>query len=161
MGAGKTEIGSKAAERLGVPFHDTDTIVESLSGSTVAEIWDQAGEERFRELETQAIASLGAANGIIAAGGGAPLQRFNRQQMSDAEAIVWLDCRADVLVQRLVPDLDTRPLLRKGETATVIADLARERHPIYENLASNRLDTSDMTIDEVADELVELWNVLS
>ena len=79
MGAGKTTAGRMAASVLGVPFWDTDEMVESDAGASIAEIWAKDGEDAFRDLESSVVARLSGEEGIVATGGGAVLDPANRE----------------------------------------------------------------------------------
>lgn len=156
MGAGKTAVGSLVAERLGRPFVDTDDLVEVATGMGVAGIFATQGEERFRELEGQAVRDACAAPtpSVIACGGGAVVSAENRRVMRAAGRVVWLRASGAVLANR-VGDGAGRPLLGSGSSAATLQRLARVREAAYEAAAHVIVDTEDLGVDEVAERVLE------
>ena len=113
MGAGKTTVGERCAQLLGRPFVDTDALVESLTGSTVAEIFECFGEARFRAEEHRAVEDACASPEplVISCGGGAVMDPENRARLRANGFVVWLAASPEVLAAR-VGSGDGRPLLR-------------------------------------------------
>ena len=131
MGVGKTTVGRRLASKLGLPFVDADEEIEKAAGLSVAEIFDRFDEEYFRDGERRVIARLIGENPqVIATGGGAFMNDDTRALILSKATAIWLDADLDVLVKR-VGRRDTRPLLRQGDPAKILADLAAKRNPIY------------------------------
>lgn len=131
MGVGKTSVGRRLAQRLSLPFADADEAIEAAARMSVADIFDRFGEAAFRDGERRVIARLlGERPGIIATGGGAFVQEETRALILERGIAVWLDSDLDTLVER-VRRKDTRPLLREGDPAAILARLKREREPFY------------------------------
>lgn len=131
MGAGKSTVGRRLAQRLRLPFVDADTEIEAAAGMTVSDIFARFGEAHFRDGERRVIARL--MNGeprVIATGGGAFVQDETRALILDHALAIWLDASPDILAAR-VGRRDTRPLLRGGDPRQILEDLARARNPIY------------------------------
>ena len=151
MGAGKSTVGRRCAKRLGRSFVDTDDLVETAAGATVAEVFARDGEAAFRELERAAVADACAAPDpiVIAAGGGAVLDAENRRRLRGAGLVIWLQAPAAQLAQR-VGDASTRPLLR-GDAAATLARLESVRRPAYEAAAHATIDTEDLSVATVVD----------
>jgi len=152
MGAGKTTVGRELARRLGRAFVDTDELVETAAGATVAEVFAAEGESGFRARERVAVADACASPTplVIACGGGAVLDPENRARLHDAGLVVWLRAPADALARR-VGDGRARPLLAGGATDATLARLAELRAPAYEAAADVVVDTDGRTVDEVVD----------
>ncbi len=131
MGAGKTAIGKRLAEALGLPFFDADREIERAAGATVAEIFERHGEAHFRAGEKRVIQRL-LADGpvVLAPGGGAYMDAETRALIRDRAISVWLRCPLPVLLGR-VRGRSHRPLLNDGDPAAVLARLSRERGPLY------------------------------
>ena len=131
MGVGKSTVGRRLAQRLGLPFVDADEEIEAAAGMTIAEIFDRFGEPYFRDGERRVLARLiDGSPKVIATGGGAFIQPETRAVILAETTAVWLDAEPDVLAER-VKRRDTRPLLRDRDARTVLGELAAARNPIY------------------------------
>ena len=131
MGVGKTTVGRRLASKLGLPFVDADEEIEKAAGLSVAEIFDRFDEDYFRDGERRVIARLISEDPqVIATGGGAFMNDDTRALILSKATAIWLDADLDVLVKR-VGRRDTRPLLRQGDPAKILANLAAKRNPIY------------------------------
>lgn len=130
MGAGKTTIGRKLANRLGYHFFDTDALIEQAAGQKVSELFAESGEAAFREIETQVLAQVAShTNLVVATGGGIVTQRMNWSYLHHG-VVIWLDVPLPVLVSRLSGDT-TRPLLEGVDLSTKLSDLLRQRGERY------------------------------
>ncbi|MEI9928845.1 MAG: shikimate kinase [Sphingomonas sp.] len=131
MGVGKTTVGRRLAQRLGLPFVDADAEIEVAAGMTVADIFDRFGEAYFRDGERRVIARLiDGTPKVIATGGGAFVNEQTRALILDQAVAIWLDAAPAVLADR-VRRRDTRPLLRGRDPEQVLAELAEARNPLY------------------------------
>jgi shikimate kinase len=131
MGVGKSTIGRKLAQLLGLPFRDADDEIEQAARLSIAEIFDRFGEAHFRDGERRVIARLlDGGPSVIATGGGAFVQPETRALIHRKGIAIWLDSDVDTLVDR-VTRKDTRPLLRDGDPQEIIARLKAEREPAY------------------------------
>ena len=150
MGAGKTTVGQRCAEKLARPFVDTDDVASVFAGMPVPEFLAERGEPAFREIESQAVAEVCASPTplVIATGGGVPLDPKNRERLRANGTVVWLQAPPDVLVTR-VGKGESRPLLA-GDPRAALTRLAATREAAYEAVAHEQVETSDLTVDEVA-----------
>jgi shikimate kinase len=131
MGVGKSTIGRKLAQLLGLPFCDADDEIEKAAQLSVAEIFERFGEDHFRDGERRVIARLlEGGPGVIATGGGAFVQPETRELIHRKGIAIWLDSDVATLVER-VGRKNTRPLLRGGDPKEIIARLKAEREAAY------------------------------
>ena len=135
MGAGKTSIGRRLAERLQLHFVDADVALESMTGATVNLIFELEGEAGFRQRERTVLAELCAGRGqVIATGGGAVLDPDIRRLLAASGYVVYLETDVDRQLERLQRDR-TRPLLRAPDRRERLLDLAAQRGPLYREIA--------------------------
>ncbi len=153
MGAGKTEVGQRLSEVLRRPFVDTDKIVEEAAGATIETIFETLGEDKFRELETDAIKSLSHIRGeVIATGGGAIAREENAKMLKQDGFVVYLYARPEVLFQRIANGTG-RPLADRMNGQADMEVLLMQRDPLYRQTADLIVDTSDQTADAVEHEI--------
>ena len=151
MGAGKSSVGRCLQRRTGLARFDTDEIVSSKFGLSISEIFSTHGERRFREKEAQALVELAAGEAtIIVTGGGIVLRRENVDLLKQLGTIVWLDANEETLFER-ASRRSNRPLLQTEDPRTTFSEMLRARAPHYAKVADIRVDTSELTRDEVAD----------
>ncbi|MGQ0804044.1 MAG: shikimate kinase [Actinomycetota bacterium] len=158
MGVGKTTVGYQCAKRMGRPFVDTDDLVQTAAGMTVAELFTMSGEGRFRAMEREAVADACASPvpAVIACGGGAVLHTDNRRQVKRSGFVVWLQAPPEVLADRVGSGMARaeRPLLDDGPVTT-LERLAAVRAGAYEAVADAVVDTDGRSVAEVVDAVLE------
>lgn len=159
MGAGKSTVGRRCAERLGRVFVDVDDLVEAAAGRSVPEIFATDGEAAFRERERVALAEACASPGllVIACGGGAMLDPANRECARAHGCVVWLTADPATLAARVGRGAarERRPLLADGDPEATLDRLAGERADAYAAAAHARVDTAGRSVDEVASAALE------
>ncbi len=152
MGAGKSSIGRRLAGRLGIPFTDADTEIESAAGMTISEIFDKHGEPYFRAGEARVIARLlDKGPQVMATGGGAVMDQNTRDLIHIKGISVWLKADVDVLIKRTKRRND-RPLVEK------IKDLLPLREPLYalsDIVVQSRDEPHDTIVDEIITRLAK------
>lgn len=150
MGAGKTSIGRRLAERFGLQFVDADHHIEQRSGATIAAIFDHVGEAGFRERERAALAELLASDGqLVATGGGAVLDAENRRAIRERGFVVYLTAGLDAQLKRLQRDR-SRPLLQRADREDVLRAMALQREPLYREVADLVMETDGLTAIDAA-----------
>lgn len=145
MGSGKTTVGRALAQRLDLPFTDTDRVLVERTGVPVATIFEIEGEEGFRRRESAVLAELAAGEDrVVATGGGAVLDAANRALMRSRGTVVYLRARLDHLWERTRHD-STRPLLATPDPRATLAALLEARDPLYREAAHIIVDTGSQS----------------
>lgn len=131
MGAGKSTVGRRLAERTGLQFIDSDDEIVKAAGCSITDIFALHGEEIFRDLEQRVMGRLLVEGPIIlATGGGAWVQEGIRSLITDHAISVWLHAQLPVLLER-VSRRNHRPLLETGDKELILQRLIDERYPLY------------------------------
>ena len=154
MGSGKSSVGRRVATLLGFKFVDTDAVLVEREGREIAEIFASEGEERFRDLESAALASLKSLAGcVISTGGGVILREKNRVILRELGCVVWLTASEDTLFAR-VSRTNKRPLLQTADPRATVTALFTARRPLYAEAAQFTLDTTTFSHAEAAEAVV-------
>jgi shikimate kinase len=131
MGAGKSTVGRRLAQKLGLPFRDADHEIEAAAGMTIPDIFAIYGETYFRDGERRVIARLLQEGPmVLATGGGAFMSEETRARIRERGVSVWLRADIDVLMRR-VRKRDNRPLLQNADPEGTMRKLIEARHPVY------------------------------
>jgi shikimate kinase len=147
-GSGKSTVGAKLAERLGVTFRDVDAVIVERAGKPISEIFTDDGEPAFRALEERITAELLPLPGVLSLGGGAVLSELTRAALQ-GHRVVWLKVGLAQSVKRV--GLDTaRPLLL-GNVRGRLRKLLDERADLYGEVATEIIDTDDTTPAEIVE----------
>jgi len=161
MGAGKTCVGRRLAERFGLRMVDADHEIERLARTDITTIFEVEGEAGFRARERAVLATLLAQDGLVlSTGGGAVLDADNRRLMRERGFVVHLKVSVEQQLARLARDR-SRPLLARGDREQVLRDLSALRAPLYAQVADLVFDTdahdSIAVADALARELDARW----
>ncbi len=134
MGVGKSSVGKRLAEKLSLPFVDSDDEIEAAANMSITDIFETYGEAYFRDGERRVIQRLiSGTPAVVATGGGAFIDDKTRALIREKAASVWLDADLDILIERL-SQRDHRPLLRgksRKEIRNILTQLAATRNPSY------------------------------
>ena len=150
MGAGKSSAGRCLHRRTGLALLDVDEAVVSKFAMSIPDIFAKHGEKKFREAETEALRHVRTEEqAIIVTGGGIVLRKENVEVLRSRAVIVWLDGDEQTLFARAsrIPD---RPLLQTKNPRKVFSQILRSRRPLYAKIADIRIDTSELTDEEIA-----------
>jgi len=144
MGSGKSAIGRRAAKQLGIGFEDSDQLIVKAAGISIAEIFELAGEVKFREMERKTLSNLALASPqIIATGGGAFCQDATADLLLQHTLTIWLKAAPVTLLSR-IGNTKTRPLLRDGDPLATLTQLDEQRARFYKK-AHIHLDTDGLS----------------
>jgi shikimate kinase len=160
MAVGKSAVGRTLARKLKRSFVDLDKVIEKAEGIKVRDIFEQKGEAYFRQREKEALAQILERHGqIIATGGGVVLDQENVKLLRDKALLICLAASTDVLLKR-VGHGGKRPLLKGSNRKERIEEILRQRANHYAQ-AHACVETSDLSVDEVVQQIVTLLNLES
>jgi shikimate kinase len=153
MGAGKTAVGRRLAQRLDLAFRDADAEIEAAAQKTIPEIFETDGEAFFRDKERRVIARLlDEDHGLVlATGGGAFMSEETRRTIRERGVSIWLRADPDVLMRR-VRRKSNRPLLKTADPEATLRALLAAREPVYgeaDVIVHSREVAHDIVLDEV------------
>ena len=155
MAAGKTTIGRRLADELGLEFLDTDEEIERRTGTTIPIIFDIEGEEGFRRREQKVLDDFSETGGaVIATGGGSVLAAENQRIMSERGTVIYLATTVAEQLRR-TRNKRNRPLLETDDRETTLRELAAERDPIYDRLADIRVESDGRRASSVVKEIID------
>lgn len=159
MGSGKTSIGQYLAKQLNLNFIDADQELEQRTGVTVSWIFSIEGEEGFRKRETKIIDELTQRQNIVlATGGGAILNPFNRTILAQRGLVIYLQASIEQLVQRTSANRN-RPLLQEKDPHLILTKLLEQREVLYQEIADLTINTDSSNIIQIANDIIsELKN---
>ncbi len=136
MGAGKSTLGKQLSAELGVPYFDLDQAVGQFFGMTISDFLNKKGELAFREAEKMVLERLLLNDKfVLATGGGTPCYYDNMDLMNKNGFTIYLQCPTSVLVDRLLPEKSTRPLIshiEDSKLADFVGNHLLERNPYYQ-----------------------------
>ena len=153
MGAGKTSIGRRLAEKLDLSFVDADVEIEKAAGKSIPDIFADHGEAHFRDGERKVIARL-LENGkqVLATGGGAFINPETRERIKQHSVSIWLNAELDLLMKRVLKR-GGRPLLENDNPEAVMRDLMEKRYPIYSE-ADITVKSQDVQHNQMVNEVI-------
>ena len=156
MGAGKTSVGRKLAEKMDLAFTDADEEIVEAAGCSIEDIFEHYGEKAFRDVEERVIFRLlDEGPQILATGGGAFMNPKIRSRIATSGISVWLRADLDTLVRRTQRRAG-RPLLKNRTPKATLQKLIDERYPVYAD-ADIVIDSMDegpeLTVDIISDAL--------
>lgn len=163
MGAGKTTVGRRVADMLGLEFFDLDHEIEIRSGATIGLIFELEGEAGFRKRETDLIDEFSALHNIVlSTGGGAVLAAENREHLRNRGFVVYLETTVEQQLKRLAHDRK-RPLLAAPDRRERLTALALEREAFYREtadlvVAAGQSGSSGSAARRLLDELHRHWH---
>ena len=160
MGSGKTTLGKILSEKIGQPSIDIDEFIEQKENTSISNIFNNKGEQYFRNLEAQTIQDLINSTDIqiISLGGGAFENPKTRELLLKHSIVIYLDTSPEEILKR-IQQTNNRPLLKNNMTTKKITEIMDKRKDNY-NLAHYKILTDGKTPSEIAEEILGAleWN---
>ena len=149
MGAGKSTI----ARNLAPDFVDMDTLIEERLGMSIARFFEEKGEAVFRQVEEEVLADLLKTDKVISTGGGIVISPRNRDLLKQNPENIYLKADFETLYQRISADKDNQRPLFLNNSKEDLAAIFNERQAWYEEVASQIVDVSRLSPEEIIEEL--------
>jgi len=157
MGSGKSAIGNMLSERLGVPFSDTDKMIEKEVGKEIYKIFEDSGEKYFRQVEEKVVGrALDSAAHIISTGGGSILSPKTRSMIKLNSCSIWIHCDEHIIAKRIL-NQKQRPLLKNKNIVESLIEKSEERIKFYSQAdihITNEDPSLEITVDAVIKNLL-------
>ncbi len=162
MGCGKSTCGRVLSKEFLIPFADTDKEIEEAEGRSINKIFEESGEESFRDLETEFLRDLSRSDkfpkGVISLGGGMPVREENRALIKACGTVVYIKASAGLLKDRLRKRSAGRPMLKDSSVDERVDRLLSEREDIYIETADHIIETDGKEVYQVVNELKRIYN---
>lgn len=156
MGAGKTTVGGIVSEKLKIPFIDLDSLIESKTGKSINGIFNEKGEECFREIESGLLQESVCRNPefVMSTGGGILLKKQNRELIQCSGISIYLKASLNTIWNRISTDT-SRPLLKVDDPYSALSHLLEERSSLYDK-SDYTVVTDGLNPNEVASRIQEI-----
>lgn len=156
MGSGKTSVGKLLASTINYEFRDTDDMIEAKENLAISKIFDDNGEKYFRDLETDLLLSLKdkMTKTVLSTGGGMPIKDINVKILGYMGQVIYLRASQRSIIKRVSGDT-TRPLLKGDNLKESVDRLLSQRTSSYEHAADIIIDTDDLIIEDIVDEILK------
>ena len=149
MGAGKSTI----ARGLDPDYLDMDALIEKRLGMSITEFFAEKGEEAFRQIESEILADLLQRDQVVSTGGGVVISQRNRDLLKTNSDNIYLKADFETLYQRIAADKDNQRPLFLNNSKEELAAIFQERQALYEEVASRILDVTELSPEEIIEEL--------
>jgi len=160
MGSGKTTVGKIIAERLSREFIDTDSLIEEATGIPIVRLFSERSEAYFRSLEKDVISSITSRRSlVIATGGGMAACDENFRMLDDHGVLICLCASTDTILARLNGS-NSRPLLNGGNMREKVEAILEKRKAYWDRM-KYRISTDDLSVDQVAGQVLDIFSKLS
>lgn len=147
-------MGRQLARRLGIPFVDSDHVIEARLGCSIREFFEREGEARFRDIECEVIDTLSQGpRQVLSTGGGVVLRQENRTHLRTRGSAIYLKSSPEELFRRLRHDAN-RPLLQVADPLGKLRELYVQRDPLYRQVAHFVLETGRPSVSTLVNMIV-------
>ncbi|MCR4902608.1 MAG: shikimate dehydrogenase [Butyrivibrio sp.] len=156
MGCGKSTVSKELSQRLSAKCLDTDAMIVSMQGRSINDIFEDEGENAFRDMETSLVRNLSSSTGprtVLSVGGGLPIRSENRRFLRQFGDVVYLKATPETVYDRIKDD-DSRPLLKCSDVLGKIKSMQLERDEFYTDAANICVDTDNKTPSQIAEEII-------
>lgn len=164
MGSGKSSIGKQLAKNLSsnstrfeYDYLDTDELIVSKKGTSIASIFETVGEAHFREMETETLEELSSSSKkkfVLSTGGGIILSEKNCQLLKSLGTVIWLHASTDVLFERAMRQAK-RPLLEVEYPRRTFNELLAKRLPLYRENCEIKIDTTQLSYSQTVEKILK------
>lgn len=156
MGVGKTTIGKIIAKKLKLNFVDMDNYIEKREGKSISKIFEEYGEQHFRELESESLKDLiKSDNIVISTGGGIVTTKQNLEILKKEKIVIFLDGNTQTILNHLSKEIDKRPLLSNSKNVEyTISNLLNQRYEKYNSICDIKIDINEKNIEEVVSQIL-------
>ena len=156
MGVGKTTIGKIIAKKLKLNFVDMDNYIEKTEDKSISKIFEEYGEQHFRELESESLKDLiKSDNIVISTGGGIVTTKENSEILKKEKIVIFLDGNTQTILNHLSKEIDKRPLLSNSNNVEyTISNLLNERYEKYNSICDIKIDINEKNIEEVVSQIL-------
>ena len=157
-GTGKSVVGAILARRLAMRYIGMDAAIIESAGMAIPDIVEKCGWPGFRDLESAEARELADLDNLVIDTGGGIIERpENIEALQKSAMIFWLKAKVDTIVSRIQGDTQ-RPSLTSGKSFTEeVAEVLERRIPKYRSAADHEIDTDELTPEQIADRIIELW----
>lgn len=157
-GTGKSEVGALLGKRLGMSCIGMDAKIVEKSGMPIPEIVEKYGWPKFRDIESEVVQELAELDNIVIDTGGGVIERpENIETLQKNSLIFWLKASVDTIVSRIQEDAG-RPALTSGKTfIEEVEEVLERRIPKYKSAAQYEIDTDELTQEQVAERIIEIY----
>lgn len=158
MGSGKSAIGRRLAGHRGLPFLDTDSIIEEKQSMSIADIFSHQGEGAFRQMETAVLwgLTLDDTEAVISLGGGTPMYDRNIRPIKELGKVIYLKASSELLIKRLEGGVEERPMLKGGELDERVQSLLAKREDRYMEIADIIVPMEDEPIEDTCSRIIDM-----
>jgi len=154
MGTGKSTTGKNLSGKLDYDFYDTDKLIEKVEGRKIKDIFEQDGEDYFRQKESEALNETKALqNAVIATGGGIVEREENRLILEKEVKVIFLDSSPERQYER-TKDSKKRPLLNDGDNLEILKKLYKKRFNFYEAVSKKKISMDNLNTEEILKEII-------
>lgn len=161
MGAGKSTIASCLHRKYQMEAVEMDGLIEERENRKIPCIFEEDGEEYFRQKETELLLELGERqNLVVSCGGGTPMRACNVEAMRKSGRVVFLTARPETVLER-VKDSHDRPLIEHNKNIGFLTELMEKRRGAYEAAADICVSTDGRSAEEICREIFQKFSICS